>query len=289
MRVGRWEAATLEFGRFRLDGGAMFGVVPRVIWEREAPPDELNRIPLALRCLLLRDGERVALVDCGVGDKDGPAFREMFALADEGSTVTERLAQHGLAPEEVTDLILTHLHFDHAGGAVTRNARGESVPTFPRAVIHLQRRQWDWAQSPSPRDRASYLRENLEPLRQARLNLLDGPAEPLPGIHLLPVEGHTPGMQVVEVDGAGGPSLVYCADLVPTVAHLPLAWVMGYDLFPLTVVEEKAALYQRHGMGSSWLVFEHDPAVAAARVDASGRRPLLLETRERLVGARGDR
>jgi len=282
MRAGRWEAATLEFGRFRLDGGAMFGVVPRVIWEREAPPDASNRIELALRCLLLRDGERTVLVDCGVGDKDGPAFRAMFAVADEGATVAERLAECGLRPEEVTDLVLTHLHFDHAGGAVRRDAAGRAVPAFPNAAIHLQRRQWEWAQAPSLRDRASYLAENLEPLAKARLVLRDGEEEILPGLRVRPVHGHTPGMQLVEVDGGEDPGLVYCADLVPTTAHLPLAWVMGYDLFPLQAVEEKQELYRRHGSGSAWLVFEHDPAVAAARVDASGRHPRLLESLARL-------
>lgn len=280
MQIGSWQVETLEFGRFRLDGGAMFGVVPKVVWEREAPADEANRIELALRCLLLRGHGRTVLVDCGVGDKDTPAFREMFALDLAGSTVVERLAEKGLRPEDVTDLVLSHLHFDHAGGAVTRRADGTLVPTFPKAVVHLQRRQWEWALAPSVRDRASYLADNLEPLKQAKLNLFDGPGRLLPDLELLVVDGHTPGMQLLRVHGA--PGLVYCADLVPTRAHLPLAWVMGYDLEPLKVVAEKRALYAWCGAGENWLVFEHDPAVAAARVDASGRRPALLESRERL-------
>jgi glyoxylase-like metal-dependent hydrolase (beta-lactamase superfamily II) len=280
MQVGRWQARSLEFGRFRLDGGAMFGVVPRVVWEQEAPPDGRNRIALALRCLLLQDGERVVLVDCGVGDKDGPSFREIFAVEDEGAGVARSLAECGLAPGDVTDLVLTHLHFDHAGGAVARDAAGRGVPAFPNATIHVQRRQWEWAQAPSLRDRASYLRENLEPLRQARLNLLEGEGEILPGLRARVVEGHTQGMQVVEVEGK--PGLVYCADLVPTAAHLPPAWVMGYDLHPLTVVEEKLALYSRIGDGSAWLVFEHDPRWAAARIDAAGKRPAIVEARETL-------
>lgn len=282
MQVGRWQARTLEIGRFRLDGGAMFGVVPRVIWEREAPPDSLNRIRLGLRCLLLQDGAHTVLVDCGVGGKDSPAFREMFAVEDEGAGVVERLAELGLKPGDVTDLLLTHLHFDHAGGAVSLDEAGRGVPTFPHAVIHLQRRQWDWAWAPSLRDRASYLKENLVPLKAARLNLLDGDAELLPGLSVRVVNGHTPGMQMAQVDGEGGPGLVYCADLVPTAAHLPPAWVMGYDLHPLTVVEEKQALYQRLGDGSAWLVFEHDPVLAAARIDATGKRPVMVETRETL-------
>lgn len=281
MRVGRWEATSLDFGRFRLDGGAMFGVVPKVVWEREAPADAHNRIELALRCLLLRDGEHVVLVDCGVGEKDGPLFREMFALQDQGRGLSQVLAEQGLRPEDVTDLLLTHLHFDHAGGAV-RLQDGAGVPAFPRARVHVQRRQWEWALAPSLRDRASYLKENLEPLRQADLHLLDGPGEILPGLSVVTVEGHTPGMQLVELDGEGAPGLVYCADLLPTLAHLPLAWVMGYDLHPLTVVEEKRALYQRFGDGSAWLVFEHDPRLAAARVDSRGKRPVPVETRETL-------
>ncbi|MFA7331391.1 MAG: MBL fold metallo-hydrolase [Candidatus Delongbacteria bacterium] len=281
MQIGRWDVRSLDFGRFRLDGGAMFGVVPRVVWEREAPPDALNRIELALRCLLVRDGTRTVLVDCGVGDKDGPLFREMFALDDAGRSLDELLAEQGLAPADVTDLVLTHLHFDHAGGAV-RLEGGRGVPALPNARIHLQRRQWEWALQPTLRDRASYLKENLEPLRGLDLHLLEGPGELFPGLSLRVVDGHTPGMQLVELDGGGGPGLVHCADLVPTAAHLPLPWVMGYDLFPLSVVEEKQALYQSHGDGSSWLVFEHDPRLAAARVDTRGRRPVLVETRERL-------
>jgi glyoxylase-like metal-dependent hydrolase (beta-lactamase superfamily II) len=280
MQIGPWQVETLEFGRFRLDGGAMFGVVPKVIWEREAPADEANRIELALRCLLLRGHGRTVLVDCGVGDKDTEAFRGMFAIEQEGSTITERLAEHGLRPEDVTDLVLSHLHFDHAGGAVTRREDGRLVPTFPAATIHLQRRQWDWAFAPSLRDRASYLADNLEPLKGARLNLLDGPGRLLPDLEVLVVDGHTPGMQLLRLPGA--PGLVYCADLVPTRAHLPLPWVMGYDLEPLKVVAEKQALYAWCGGGEHWLVFEHDPRIAAARIDAGGRRPVLLETRVRL-------
>lgn len=280
MQIGTWQVETLEFGRFRLDGGAMFGVVPKVVWEREAPADEANRIELALRCLLLRGHGRTVLVDCGVGDKDSEAFRHMFAIDQAGASVAEALAEKGLRPEDVTDLVLSHLHFDHAGGAVTRRADGHLVPTFPKAMVHLQRRQWEWAQAPSVRDRASYLTDNLEPLKKARLNLFDGPGRLLPDLELLVVDGHTPGMQLLRVHGA--PGLVYCADLLPTHAHLPLAWVMGYDLEPLKVVEEKRRLYEWCGAGQNWLVFEHDPRVAAARIDASGRRPVLLESRARI-------
>jgi len=282
MRVGRWEVRTLELGRFRLDGGAMFGVVPKVVWEREAPADALNRIELALRCLLLRDGERVALVDCGVGDKDGPLFREMFALDDAGRSAPEALAELGIAPAQVTDLILTHLHFDHAGGAVAREGE-RLVPAFPNARVHVQARQWEWALAPSLRDRASYLKDNLEPLRQVELVLGQGDGELLPGLSARCVHGHTPGMQLVEVAGDDGRTgLVYCADLLPTSAHLPLAWVMGYDLEPLTVVEEKRRLYEQVGDGSAWLVFEHDPRLAAARIDTRGKRPVVVEGLESL-------
>lgn len=289
MRIGRWEVNSLEFGHFRLDGGAMFGVVPRTLWEQVAAPDELNRIAMALRCLLVRDDAgHVVLVDCGAGDKDSAAFRQIFALEDAGASIAEKLGELGLTPDDVTHLVLSHLHFDHAGGATRRQADGTLVLTFPRALHVVQKAQWEWAQAPSVRDRASYLGDNLEPLAEARLQLVDGAAELLPGLRLWPVHGHTPGMQLVEVEGGPGPAspeglgLIYCADLIPTAAHLPLPWVMGYDLHPLTVVEEKAALYQRVGQGSHWLVFEHDPAVAAARVDTTGKRPQMLEARARL-------
>lgn len=267
MQVGRWQVETLEFGRFRLDGGAMFGVVPRNLWEKKAPPDEQNRIALAMRCLLLRDGERTVLVDCGVGDKESARFHEIFALENAGSDVRTELGRRGLAVEDISDLVLTHLHFDHVGGAVTRQADGRLVPTFPNARIHVQRRQWEWALSPSPRDRASYLKDNLDPLRELPLVLGDGPGELLPGLGVRIVEGHTPGMQLLQLEGDGDqPGLIYCADLVPTAAHLPPAWVMGYDLQPLKALAEKQALYRDADEGRYWLVFEHDPRHAAARV-----------------------
>jgi glyoxylase-like metal-dependent hydrolase (beta-lactamase superfamily II) len=283
VKAGRWQADTLEFGRFRLDGGAMFGVVPKTLWSKLAPADELNRIDLALRCLLLRDGERVVLVDCGVGGKDSPKFREIFHLEDEGRDVSQELARFGLAPEDVTDLILTHLHFDHGGGAVSRDDHGQLKLTFPNASVHVQRGQWDWALNPSQRDRASYLKDNLEPLKDARLNLCEGDGEVLPGVSVRCVHGHTPFMQLVEVAGADGePGLVYCADLVPTSAHLSPPWVMGYDLEPLKAMQEKSELLERVDGESSWLVFEHDPAIAALTLQLVDGKPVPARRLESL-------
>ncbi len=285
MTIGDYQLNTMEFGRFRLDGGAMFGVVPKTLWEKVAPADERNRVRLALRCLLIRGGGKVILVDAGLGDKDPESFRRIFAVENDPQDIDRCLAAHGLGRGEVTDLILSHLHFDHGGGAVRRGESGDLEPAFPNAVHHIQRRQWEWAFDPSPRDRASYLKQNLEPLRSTRLNLVEGEAEPLPGIELLPVDGHSPGMQLVHVfsAGSGGETgAVYCADLVPTAAHLPLPWVMAYDLDPLRSIEEKRKLYDRFADARTWLIFEHDPRLAAVRIRMGAKQPEVLESREAL-------
>lgn len=280
MQAGAWRVDSLLLGRFRLDGGAMFGVVPKVLWETVAPADEHNRIRLAMRCLLLRDGKHVVLVDCGLGHKEDERFRGQFALEQPAGILERELARFDVRPDQVTDLILTHLHFDHSGGAVIREPDGRLAPQFPNARIHLQRRQWEWAFERHPRDRASYLTDNLEPLKDWHLRLLDGEVSILPGISAIVVDGHSPGMQMVAVEG--DPGLVFLADLVPTVAHLPLAWVMGYDLEPLKTVAERQRLgawaYDRR----TRLVFEHDPRWASVCCGPGQRGPEVIDHQEEL-------
>lgn len=269
MKVGSYEVTTLAAESFRLDGGAMFGVVPRPLWERTNPPDERNRILLAARVLLLRGEGRVAIVDAGVGDKDGEKFRDIYAIRREPG-LPEALAAAGIASEHVTDVILTHLHFDHGGGS-TRREGERVVPAFPRATYHVQRANLEHARRPNERDRASYLPENFEPLATAGvLQVYDGDGEILPGVFARVINGHTPGQQMVAI-GEGAGSVVFSADLVPTSAHLPIPYVMGYDLEPLRSMEEKRRWLPEWSERGTIIVFDHDPDIVAARIEPGPR------------------
>lgn len=274
MHIGPYRIERLSDGLFHLDGGAMYGVIPRVLWSRKAPPDEMNRIALGLNCLLLRGDGRTVLVDAGIGDKFSEKERAMYGIERREGELLEALAAMDIAPEEVTDVILTHLHFDHGGGLTLRR-EGAILPTFPRARHHVQRSNWDWAMKPTERDQASYLKENYAVLEELDLlRFLDGDVEILPGIHAMGTKGHTTGHQMVRIEGPEG-TAVYCGDLIPTSWHLPLPWIMGYDLRPLETLEEKRSLLARASEGNWTLFFEHDPDPArfAGKValDAKGR------------------
>lgn len=264
-RAGGYQVASLVLTSFRLDGGAMFGSVPRVLWQRHHPPDAEHRIGLAARVLYLEGNGRRVLVDAGLGEKFGPRERAMYAVSPaEESGLPFRW-------EELTDLLLTHLHFDHAGGA-TRLEQPATVgepprarPRAPGARHHLQRINWDLARAPGPRERASYLPENVNPLEVVHLELADGKAEPLPQIWVEPSHGHTRGMQWVRI-GAGREAVVFPADIVPTATHVHLPFVMGYDMCVETLLSEKAAFLEKAAAEGWTVVFAHDENVAAARV-----------------------
>ncbi len=270
MRTGPYTLHALDTGRFALDGGAMFGIVPRVLWERRIAPDARHRIPLAARCLLIEGEGRRILVDTGLGDKMDARFAELYAVDRGAATLERSLAARGLAPSDITDVILTHLHFDHAGGATVRGG-GRARAAFPEATYYVQQQHWDWAHDPHPREAASFLPDNYDPLaEEGRLQLLSGEQELFPGVHLHVVDGHTRGQQLVRI-GGGGAAVLFAADLVPTAAHLPAAWVMGYDIAPLTSVDEKTRLLEQACREGWTLVFEHDAAIEAAHV-ARGER-----------------
>ena len=265
MTLGGYQISLVEAGRLRLDGGAMFGIVPRPLWERHIPPDDRNRIPLAMRCLLLRGHGRTILVDTGLGHKETAKFHEIYGVDHDHSTLAGSLGQLGVAPDDVTDVILTHLHFDHVGGATRRTEAGDLALTFPQATHHVQRAHWEWAHE-SPREGASFLADNLDPLgASGRLALRDGDDAPFPNLALHVVDGHTRGQQLVRVHD-GERSLLHAADLVPTAAHVSLLWVMAYDVEPLETLAEKERLLRRAADEGWTLVFEHDPEVASARV-----------------------
>ncbi len=269
LTLGPWTVHTLETGTLRLDGGSMFGSVPKPIWIRSHPADERNRITLAMRVLLIEGEGRRVLVDIGVGDKFAPKLVDIYAVDHGEHTLERSLAVLGLGVEDITDLVLTHLHFDHAGGA-TRLQAGVLTPRLPRAHVYVQRRNWDNAQRPNPRERASYMPENYVPLMDAGvLRLWDGPQRPWPGIELFTAEGHTRGQQLVRVSGPEG-TLYFVADLIPTASHVRIPFVMGYDIAAIETMDEKRALLTRAVAEGAWICLEHDPTVALARPVAEG-------------------
>jgi glyoxylase-like metal-dependent hydrolase (beta-lactamase superfamily II) len=269
MRIGSYSVDLIETCRFALDGGAMFGVVPKNLWARAYPHvDEQNRIAMAARALLIRGAGRTVVVDAGCGHKMGEKLESIYALDHSRFTLRDGLAAHGVAPEDVTDFIYTHLHFDHAGGSTIRADDGTIVPLFPNARHYVQAEQLAWARNPTDKDRASFMPENWEPVAERGLLLeVEGTTGILRGLELRPMHGHTRAMQLVIVYGESDPldeegttarGLVYMADLAPTAAHVPFPYIMGYDNFPLTTLEEKKAFipeaYERN-----WLLcFEHD-------------------------------
>lgn len=286
--VGHLTCHALEAGRQHLDGGAMFGVVPRPLWERRIAPDARNRIPLALRCLLIEHPDGLVLVDSGIGNKEDAKFTEIYGVENEGAggrtLLEDALRALGHAPGDVRWVINTHLHFDHAGGNTYREpglatsrpaprAPGPVQATFPNATYVVQRGELEFAHRKNERIQASYLPHNFDPIP---FRLLDGEAEVLPGIRCLPTPGHVPFHQSVLVE-SGGERACFLADVVPTAAHLPLPWIMGYDVEPLVTLESKRRLYQRAEAEGWLLVFEHDPVTAAGRLARDGKGFGLVE------------
>jgi glyoxylase-like metal-dependent hydrolase (beta-lactamase superfamily II) len=273
-RIGPYTLYTIDAGFLALDGGAMFGIVPKPLWEPQIPADERNRIPLNTRCLLLESSDRLILIDNGVGDKFNSKLQDIYAIDQERANLHRSLKKAGFTPSDVTDIVLTHLHFDHCGGSTQRsNDRLELV--FKNARHYVQQAHWDWAMKPNDREKASFLPENLGPLEASgQLELLDGETELFPGVQVYPVNGHTEAQQIVKISGPEG-TLVYVADLLPTAAHLPLAWIMGYDVRPLVSIEEKKRFINDAVEGGWTLFFEHDPFTEIANVTHGERGPVL--------------
>ena len=276
MQFGPWDVQIVGGGTFRLDGGAMFGTVPKVVWQKLYPADADNQILMATNCLLIRGevgGKRhVILVDNGNGDKESDDFMARFKFEGRG-VLDANLAKHGVKPADITLCILTHLHFDHAGGSTRFDAAGQLVPSFPHARYVVQARDLADAKHPHLRVKASYLPQNWEPLEAAGLlDTVDGSVELLPGLSVRPAPGHIAGLQNVVVEG-GGRRLVYLADLIPTARHIQPAWVMGYDLDVVTCVDERQKVLDEVAGTDTVCVFEHDPEIPAGTVsrDAKGR------------------
>lgn len=266
MKNGKFDIDVIDTGIFALDGGAMFGVVPKALWSKAYNPgDELNRIPLAARLILLRWDGHIALVDTSNGNKLPEKIKKIYGIDEEKSTPDNYLRQFGLKREDITDVILTHLHFDHAGGATVMN-NGKPEPAFPNAKYYVQKDQLDWAKNPTEKDRASFFPENFLPLEaEGMLELTDGDGELFPGVEMITIHGHTKAQQLVKISDKGG-TVLFMADLCPTAAHIKPAYGMGYDNYPLTAMEEKKRILPQ-AMEEGWtLIFEHDAFIQAAKI-----------------------
>ena len=265
IRLGDLDVIGLREGYFLLDGGAMFGVVPKTLWEKVCPADSKNRIRLGLNSLLVKTPDALVLVETGIGTKTDQKFAGIYCVETKPGLVPA-LESAGFRPEDVDFVINTHLHFDHCGGNTRRDEAGRVVPTFPRARYIIQRGEWEAALHPNERDRASYFAENFVPLRDAGLvDLVDGDREITPGVDVVVSPGHTRRHQSVMVR-SGGRTLYFLGDLVPTAAHVRLAYIMSYDLFPLETLETRKRLYEQAIAGDWILGFVHDPVHFFGRV-----------------------
>lgn len=259
---------TINTGFLKLDGGAMFGVVPRQMWEKLNPPDEKNLCTWAMRCLLVEIGDRKILIDAGIGDKQDARFRSHFEPHGTDNLL-QSLDNQNIKPEDITDVFLTHLHFDHCGGILTKNTEGVLQPVFPNATHWSNKRHWDWATQPNPREQASFLKENFEPLQALGMVAF---VEETEGIELFPnffihfAFGHTEAMMMVRLVTDDGKTYFYPADLLPSSWHVNMPYIMAYDIRPLDSLTEKAAILTR-AVAENWhLIFEHDPKTACATV-----------------------
>ncbi|MEZ0539906.1 MBL fold metallo-hydrolase [Fibrella arboris] len=266
---------TIDTGFFKLDGGAMFGVVPKPLWQKKNPADEQNRCNWAMRCLLIESGNRLILVDTGIGTKQDEKFFGHYALNGD-ATLLSSIQKAGYSVSDITDVLLTHLHFDHVGGAVERV--GETLrPTFPAASYWTHPAHWEWAVRPNPRERASFLRENILPLQQSgQLRFVNDTYLNVPGLELLYVDGHTEKMALPKLT-LGEQTVVFCADLIPSAGHLPLPYVMSYDVRPLLTMTEKEQLLAQAAAENWVLVFEHDPVIEAATVHQTEKGVTIRE------------
>lgn len=275
--VGSMRVHALQAGQLRLDGGAMFGVVPKTLWERKIAPDQSNRIPLGMRCLLIEHPDALVLVDTGAGDKENEKFCAIYDLENApvgavGPTQLESaLAEAGFIPSDVTMVINSHLHFDHAGGNTRRGEGGVAERSFPNARYVVRRGEWDWAHHTNERTAASYFAHNFDPLHAAGvLELVDSDAELLSGVSLRHTPGHTPHHQGILLT-SGVERLFYVADLAPTTSHVPFPWIMGYDVEPLVTLETKRRVWAEAADEDWAIVFEHDAVNAWGRIRREGK------------------
>jgi glyoxylase-like metal-dependent hydrolase (beta-lactamase superfamily II) len=280
--LGRWRIHAIQAGGQQLDGGAMFGVVPKTLWERRLAADAKNRIPMGMRCLLIEHEDGLVLIDAGSGNKETPKFHDIYGIENSGeagrTALEDGIRDAGFRPEEIRLVINTHLHFDHAGGNTWKAPTGEVLPSFPNARYLVQRGEFEYATHTNERTAASYFTPNWEAIQAAgKLDLVEGDREILPGIRVRRTPGHTPHHQSVVLT-SGGETACFLGDVVPTSHHLPLPWIMGYDVEPLVTLESKRTLLA-DALRSDWLlIFEHDAHVGFGRVAHDGKGYRLADT-----------
>jgi glyoxylase-like metal-dependent hydrolase (beta-lactamase superfamily II) len=280
-KIKKMKITTINTGFFKLDGGAMFGVVPRQMWEKLNPPDDNNLCTWAMRCLLVEIGDRKILIDAGIGDKQDARFRSHFEPHGTDSLV-QSLENHGIKAGDITDVFLTHLHFDHCGGVLTKNAEGGIEATFYNATHWSNKRHWNWAMNPNPREQASFLKENFEPLqRLGKLKFVKNKEgfELFPNFFVHFAFGHTEAMMMIRLIADDGRIYFYPADLLPSSWHVNLPYVMAYDIRPLVSLSEKAAILER-AVEENWhIIFEHDPVTACATVGKNDAGRIVVDER----------
>lgn len=269
MKLGALALTPVDDGGFRLDGGAMFGVVPKVLWDRKKPADAQNRIAMMTNSLLVERGDDLLLIETGIGDKNDAKFRAMFGMQEGARRLPRAIEDAGFDLGDITHVLLTHLHFDHCGWNTREDRAGRVVPTFPNARYWLQRDEVDHARDPNPRDAASYDPRNWEPLFEAgQVEIFEDAGSPIEGVVAHRAPGHNDSMCVLTLDGgAPGARAIWLADLVPTAAHLPYPWVMGFDLYPLETMASKARWLPRAAAEGWACFFGHDADMPVARLE----------------------
>lgn len=284
MQLGDYRVELVPDTVFRLDGGAMFGVVPRALWSRIHPPDELNRIRLNMNCLFIETRSERILIETGIGEKWTPAQTAMYGIERERPFAESLQAVAGVSPEEITIVVNTHLHFDHAGGNTKLDEEGQAIPAFPNARYFVSRAEHVHAEAPHERDRASYLPSNWRPVEQAgQLELKEADYEVVPGLRMETIAGHSRSMQCVRLE-SGGRTLFSFADLVPTRAHVPLAWIMGYDLYPVETLEAKKRLLPQAARENWICLFYHDAEVPLCQIIEEDGKLRAVSYEERQSG-----
>jgi glyoxylase-like metal-dependent hydrolase (beta-lactamase superfamily II) len=267
MKIGNYKLKTIQSGLFALDGGAMFGIIPKPLWEKSNPADELNRIKLSTRNLMLISDDKKILIDTGMGNKWDEKSKNIYAI-DSKLDLEHELELIGIKTEEITEVLLTHLHFDHTGGS-TKYENGKLVPAFPNAKYFVQKKNFEWAMNPSDRDKGSYIKENFEPLvKEGVLNLIDGEIDFDDNISFRIINGHTFAQQMIKISDSSN-TILYCADLMPFVSQIRIPYVMGYDLQPMITVQEKKKYLQLAANENWQIYFGHDPEYAIATVKHS--------------------